>query len=170
MWIFWFYLFSSLTNGGSAPAAPLPAAAAPVPAVVAQATTADNAIDRWRLMGVGLGDTEAEVREAWGKPAGKEADPLRDGCENWTYKDGSNVGICGGAVEFVQAKGRTPATNIDGVTIPLTDAALKRALGKPAFVSDDGWGVEKGEEALKVFADGKGGIASIDLFYGPCGV
>ncbi|MFD0674009.1 hypothetical protein [Cohnella sp. GCM10027633] len=169
MWIFWFCLFSSLTNGGSAPAAPLPAAAAPVQAVLAQAPSAENAVERWRLEGVGLGDTAAEVRAAWGAPADKEPDILRDSCENWTYANGSTVGLCEGAVEFVQAKGKSSETNIDGVDVPLTNADLKRALGKPAFVADDGWGVMKGEEALKVFEDGSGRIASIDLFYGPCG-
>jgi hypothetical protein len=44
---------------------------------------------------------------------------------------------------------------------------LRKALGKPDFVADDGWLVLRGEEALKVFVNEQGKLVSLDLFAGP---
>lgn len=170
MWMILFYLFSSLTNGASAPGAPAAAAPAlPVPAVNAPAPEKPTAADSWRLEGIRLGDEASAVAAEWGKPAAKTKDEQQAGCETWSYADGKAVGLCGGAVTFVQVTAKAGAANVDGADVALTGPSLRAALGRPAFEADDGWGVLRGEEALKVFEDKQGDIVSVDLFLGPCG-
>lgn len=170
MWIILFYLFSSLTNGGSvsgAPAATVPAP--PVPAVNAPEPEKPAAADSWRLEGIRLGDAAPAVAAEWGRPTEKTKDELQASCETWSYKDGKAVGLCDGAVTFVQVTAKAGAANVDGANVALTGSSLRAALGRPAFEADDGWGVLRGEEAIKVFEDEDGSVVSVDLFLGPCG-
>ncbi len=169
MWILLFYLFSSLTNGGNASAVPgLPAPqVAAMPA--ADAPERPEAANSWRLEGIRLGDGSPVVEAAWGEPTEKTADDAFAGCETWAYADGKSAGLCDGAVTFVRVKAIDGSINVNGSDVALTDGALKAALGRPAFVAEDGWGVVRDEDALKVFEDGQGNVESIDLFWGPCG-
>ncbi|RKP45847.1 hypothetical protein D7Z26_25190 [Cohnella endophytica] len=95
MLITWLYLFSSLLNGGSAPAAAAPVTPLPI-ATMPGASPAESATP-WQLQGIRLGETASDVKEAWGTPANSRSD-LRKGCETWNYKEGTNVGLCEGSV------------------------------------------------------------------------
>jgi hypothetical protein len=159
MLISWLVLFTSIVNGGSAPAAAVPATAAfPQP----------SAQKQWQIDGIRLGDLASEVRGEWGNPGKIESDEWHNECEVWSYADGKNVGLCEGEVSFVQVTATAQSANVNGRDIKLIDKDLKRALGKPQFRSDDGWGVVNGSDSLKVFVDDRGELVSLDLFAGHC--
>jgi len=159
MLISWLVLFTSIVNGGAAPAAAVPATAAfPQPSVPKQ----------WQIDGIRLGDLANEVRGEWGNPGKIESDEWRKECEVWSYADGKNVGLCEGEVSFVQVTATARSANVNGREIKLNDKDLKRALGKPQFRAEDGWGVVNGSDSLKVFVDDRGRLVSLDLFAGPC--
>jgi len=158
MWISWMFLISSIMNGGAAP----PSAA---PAVAAYPWTA---LSQWELDGIALGDTEWEVAAAWGKPSEIEADEWRSDCVTWSYGDGKNVGLCEGTVSFVQVTSRAGKANLNGRELAMAGPDLRRALGKPEFEAEDGWGIVRGPEALKVFVDDRGAPVSLDLFGSEC--
>ncbi|MCD9025973.1 hypothetical protein [Cohnella silvisoli] len=154
MLLSWLLLLSSIINGGSPPAAAVPAVVVysePVP-------------DQWQLDGIELGDKTGEVTGIWGTPGKIVPDEWQSGCETWHYKEGRNVGFCGGAVSYVEVSAAAKKTNVDGKDIPMVKEELQLMLGKPDFEADDGWGVLRGEEALKVFVDDQGKLVSLDLF------
>lgn len=76
--------------------------------------------------------------------------------------------MCDGEVSFVQVTATARSANVNGREIKLNDKDLKRALGKPQFRAEDGWGVANGSDSLKVFVDDRGRLVSLDLFAGPC--
>jgi len=156
----WILFLSSLFNGDSGPSSAAPAALVhPLPA------------DRpWLLEGVALGEAERDVETKWGKPAKVESDEWQPSCETWSYRDGKNVGICEGEVSFVQVTAKARSANLDGREFDLNDRDVSRELGAPQFEAEDGWGVVKGSEALKVFVDERGHLVSLDLFHDPCNV
>ncbi|MFC5702262.1 hypothetical protein ACFPVX_13245 [Cohnella faecalis] len=109
-------------------------------------------------------------REKWGQPSGKERDEWQPGCVTWSYGKSKNVGLCEGTVSYVQLKAAASGADIDGKKVKLDKQSLEDALGAPAFVADDGWGVTNGTDALKVFVDDSGNLVSLDLFEDCCGV
>jgi hypothetical protein len=154
MLLSWLVLLSSIVNGGSPPAAAVPATVAysdPVP-------------QQWQLDGIELGEETARVTGKWGHPSKIAPDGWRNECEIWSYKDGKNVGICDGSVSYVQVMANAKKADLNGKVIPMFIADLRQALGKPEFEADDGWGIVKGQEALKVFIDERGKLVSLDLF------
>jgi hypothetical protein len=165
MLIPWLVLLSSIVNGGAPPAA---AAAAPAPAATATAVEPDPIYKQWQLNGIGLGDQAIEVKGTWGSPSKIDSDEWRNECEIWSYGDGKNVGMCDGAVSFVQITAAAKKANLNGHDIAMVNRSLRQALGKAEFAADDGWGVVKGAEALKVFVDDRGKLVSLDLFSDPC--
>ncbi|OXS56166.1 hypothetical protein B1A99_20565 [Cohnella sp. CIP 111063] len=158
MWISWLLLLSSLLNGGPAPSSAAPAAVVhPQPVV-----------PRWELDGVALGDDEWKVAAAWGRPGAIGEDEWHRECAIWSYDDGRNVGLCEGAVSFVQVTANAGRANLNGRELLLEDADLRQALGQPEFEAEDGWGVLNGDEAIKVFVDDRGELVSLDLFGAEC--
>ncbi|WP_239618500.1 hypothetical protein [Cohnella mopanensis] len=160
MLISWLILFSSIVNGGAAPAAAVPATAVypdPVP-------------KQWQIDGIELGDPSSEVRGAWGNPGKIESDEWQSGCEVWSYTGGKNVGMCEGEVSFIQVTANAKSANLNGRMVKIADKDLRQALGKPEFQADDGWGVVNGSDSLKVFVDDRGNPVSLDLFDGTCSV
>jgi hypothetical protein len=160
MIISWLLLLSSIVHGG-----PPPSSAAPAVLLHAEALQRP-----WQLEGVGLGDTGAQVESTWGKPSSVASDEWQQDCETWSYKTGKNVGLCGGQVSFVQVTAAARKANLDGKVVAMAGTELRQALGKPEFEAEDGWGVVKGAEALKVFVDERGRLVSLDLFHDPCNV
>lgn len=124
----------------------------------------------WRLDGLAVGDRADDVVERWGRPSGKERDEWQPGCETWSYGTSRNVGLCEGSVTFVQLKADADGADVDGRKVKLDKKSLEEALGAPAFVAEDGWGVTNGFDALKVFVDDSGNLVSLDLFEDCCGV
>lgn len=153
MWLSVLIVLAAIFNAAS------PAKAAEPPAAVQQ----------WKLDGIKLGDEASRVKGAWGFPFKVVEDKLT-GCKVWKYREGKNVGMCDGVVSFVQVTVKAGSAVINRKPVPMVQSKLKQALGKPAFVADDGWGILKGEEALKVFVDKRGKLLSIDLFADPCNV
>jgi hypothetical protein len=154
MLLSWLVLLSSIMNGGSPPAAAVPATVAysdPVPR-------------QWQLDGIKLGEEMTGVTGKWGRPSKIAPDEWRNECEIWSYKDGKNVGICDGSVSYVQVMANAKKAELNGKVIPMFITDLRQALGKPKFEADDGWGIVKGQEALKVFIDERGKLVSLDLF------
>jgi hypothetical protein len=154
MLLSWLVLLSSIMNGGSPPAAAVPATVAysdPVPR-------------QWQLDGIKLGEEMTGVTDNWGRPSKIAPDEWRNECEIWSYKDGKNVGICDGSVSYVQVMANAKKAELNGKVIPMFITDLRQALGKPKFEADDGWGIVKGQEALKVFIDERGKLVSLDLF------
>lgn len=170
MLITWLYLFSSLMNGGSAPAAAVPAAPVLFSAMALPSPLPAKPSTPWQLQGIRLGETTAEVKQTRGVPAKSESDPLQSGCETWSYREGTNVGFCEGAVSFVQVTAKAGTANVTGEDVAMTDKALREAFGKPDYVAEDGWGILGKGEALKVFNDDFGKAVSLDLFFDPCGI
>ncbi|KIL36851.1 hypothetical protein SD71_05475 [Cohnella kolymensis] len=138
-------------------------------ATPAKAAEPPAAVQQWKLDGIQLGDKASRVKGAWGNPF-KVAEDNLTGCKVWKYREGKSVGMCDGVVSFVQVTAEAGSAVINRKSVPMVQSKLKQALGKPAFVADDGWGVLKGEEALKVFVDNRGKLLSIELFADPCGV
>ncbi|QJD84364.1 hypothetical protein [Cohnella herbarum] len=158
MLISWLILFSSITNGGAAPAA-----AAPVTAVYPQPASQQLILD-----GIELGAKGAEVKEAWGNPSKIVSDEWSSDCEIWSYKGGKNVGMCDDNVSYVQVMADAKKANLNGTDIAMVNKDLRQALGKPEFKAEDGWGIVRGSDAIKVFVDEKGKLVSVDLFPEPC--
>jgi hypothetical protein len=154
MLLSWLVLLSSILNGGSPPAAAVPATVA----------YSDPMPQQWQLNGIKLGEETTQVMGKWGRPSKVASDEWRNECEIWSYKDGKNVGICDGSVSYVQVLANAKKTDLNGKVIPMVITDLRQALGKPEFVADDGWGIIKGQEALKVFIDERGKLVSLDLF------
>lgn len=126
MWFSWLLLFSLMGNGGATSYSIAPATAAVVP--------------QWDLDGVSLGDTESEVVAVWGKPSAVETDEWQHDCVVWSYGDGRNAGMCAGEVSFVQVTSRAAKVNLNGRELAMSGSDLRRALGKPEFEAEDGWG------------------------------
>jgi len=158
MLITWLLLLSSLVNGNSPPSSAAPAA-------IVHPSPAGRP---WQLEGVALGDSEKQVRVQWGKPGRVTPDEWQPSCETWSYKEGKNVGLCEEQVVFVQVTAEAGTVNLDGREFGLESRDLRRELGAPAFEAEDGWGVERVSEALKVFVDERGQPVSLDLFHAPC--
>jgi hypothetical protein len=156
MWISWLVFLSSLLNGGTPPASAAPASA-----------LYDPFPGQWMLNGIELGDETYQVIGAWGRPNEVVADEWQKECETWNYNGGKKVGLCNGEVSFVQVMAKAKNAVVDGEVIAMENANLRHALGKPEFLADDGWGVLRGEEALKVFVDEQDQLVSLDLFSGP---
>ncbi|RED56769.1 hypothetical protein [Cohnella lupini] len=158
MLISWLILLSSIVNGGTAPAAAVPAA-------VIQPTSPPK---QWQLDGIQLGATAREVKEAWGRPTEITPGDWLNECDTWIYDKEKNVGMCDGIVSFVQVTVNAKKANLDGQVIPMGNKDLRQALGRPEFEADDGWGIVHGAEALKVFVNENGDPVSLDLFSDPC--
>jgi hypothetical protein len=156
MGISWLVLLSLIINGGTQPAAPTPAA-----------VVYNQMPEQWRLDGIKLGENAYRVIGAWGIPSKVVTDNLHSECETWNYSNLKKVGICNGAVSFVQVLAKAKKAVVDNQVIKMDKTELRQALGKPDFIADDGWLVLRGEEALKVFVDKQGKLVSLDLFGGP---
>jgi hypothetical protein len=147
-------LLSSIINGGSPPAAAVPATV----------TYSNPVPQQWQLDGIELGEAANRVTDKWGHPAKVFSDEWQNECETWSYKDGKNVGICDGSVSYVQVTANAKKANLNGRDIPMMKSDLRQALGNPEFEADDGWGIVRGQEALKVFVDERNNLVSLDLF------
>jgi hypothetical protein len=156
MWFPWLVLLSSLLTSGT-----------PSPAAAPAAIVYDQSPEQWMLDGIELGDDAFQVIEVWGRPNEVIVDDWQSGCETWNYKEGKNLGMCNERVYFVQVTAKAQNTSLDGQAISMETTKLRQALGNPEFLADDGWGVLRGNEALKVFVDEQGSLVSIDLFTGP---
>jgi len=152
-------LLSAVVNGGAATLS-----AAPVPAILYPGFS----VPQWQLNGIELGDTAGEVRRIWGKPAVIAPDEWQNECQTWSYGEGRNVGMCGGEVAYVQVMAEARKATLDGRELGMTDKELREALGRPDFEAEDGWGIVKGAEAIKVFVDERGNLVSMDLFTDSC--
>jgi hypothetical protein len=157
MWISWLAVLLTLFNGGTPPASATPVSVLyhPLP-------------EQWMLNGIELGDEAYQVNEAWGRPSEVVADDWQKDCETWNYSGGKKIGLCNGEVSFVQIMAKAQSAVVDGKVIAMKNVELRHALGKPEFLADDGWGVLRGAEALKVFVDAHDQLVSLDLFLGPC--
>jgi hypothetical protein len=156
MGISWLVLLSLIINGGAQPAAAAPTA-----------VVYNHTPEQWRLDGIELGENSYRVIGAWGIPSNVVTDDWQSECETWNYSDVKRVGICNGAVSFVQVMAKAKKAVVDNQVIKMDKVELRKALGKPDFVADDGWLVLRGEEALKVFVNEQGKLVSLDLFAGP---
>ena len=119
---------------------------------------------QWTLNDIALGDEAYHVNQVWGQPSEVVADQWQKECETWNYKGNKKVGLCNGEVSFVQIMAKSQNAIIDGEVIAMENAELRHVLGKPQFFGEDGWGVLRGSDVLKVFIDEQEQLVSLDLF------
>ncbi|WP_141502003.1 hypothetical protein [Paenibacillus luteus] len=115
--------------------------------------------------GITLYDDMDSVAEKLGKPEKITEDPHLKELVIYEYPDMSIV-FSDGIVNFVELTEGSKTLLIDGVKINASIDAVKKALGEPDYVTEDGLVFERGEALLKLFVnEDSGKLTSIHYFH-----
>ncbi|MFE5321039.1 hypothetical protein ACFQ88_20245 [Paenibacillus sp. NPDC056579] len=102
--------------------------------------------------GVALTDDLKTVYEMKGQPSAIVQDEIIKNIKTYQFDDCS-ITMIDGAIEYVVVPGTASRIDIDGQLIPLNLASIKKKLGTPYFVSEDGIVYRNGTNALKIYID-----------------
>jgi hypothetical protein len=102
--------------------------------------------------GISLDDTPTTVIEKLGKPLSKNKDPFFGEMEVYVYP-GMNIGFSYEVIDYVEVLVTAGTANIDGITLPIELEGMKKALGDPSFIAEDGVAFQRKEAFVKIFTD-----------------
>jgi hypothetical protein len=102
--------------------------------------------------GISLYDDVKAVIDKLGKPLSKGKDPNFAELEVYAYPE-MNIAFSDGIVNYVEVLVTAGTVKIDGVPIPIEPESLKKALGEPDFVAEDGIVFQRNAALVKLFTD-----------------
>ncbi|MDB5055439.1 MAG: hypothetical protein JWM44_3489 [Bacilli bacterium] len=126
-----------------------------IPAPVEQTVSADESNQAFQLTsvnGISLNDTKKTIVEKKGKPLSITKDPYMPELETYEYPQ-MKVGFSDGTVDFVEISAAAGIIQIDDTPIPSTIEDIKKALGEPDYVAEDGIVFQRKDALLKLFID-----------------
>jgi hypothetical protein len=100
--------------------------------------------------GISLYDDVKAVTDKLGQPLSKSRDPNLGELEVYAYPE-MNIGFSNGIVSYVEVLVAAGTVNIDGISIPINEEDLKKALGEPDYVAEDGIVFQRKEALIKLF-------------------
>ncbi|MCQ4088717.1 hypothetical protein [Saccharibacillus sp. JS10] len=113
------------------------------------------------LNGITLQDRIRDVDALYGKPLEKR--PAYMGGDEYLYGD-LVVGAYQNWIDYVSVPASLEFFNLNGRDLPMDAKEIRKQLGRPDFVADDGFGYEHDGQAIKIFTDSQGEVRSVDLF------
>ncbi|MFD0589091.1 hypothetical protein ACFQZE_13905 [Paenibacillus sp. GCM10027627] len=113
--------------------------------------------------GITLYDTPESVIERFGKPDSIEQDPIWTEMSIYRYSS-FQISFLEEQLQYVDIP-LAKRLIIDGVSLPMTEKALKERLGEPDFIADDGIVFQRGEAVLKLFLDEAGNPVYVSYFH-----
>ncbi|UUZ92274.1 hypothetical protein LJK87_43945 [Paenibacillus sp. P25] len=81
----------------------------------------------------------------------------------FVYPD-CRIGLYDNFIQYVVVPGEAGTIEIDGRVLELKPEVLRKELGEPSLVADDGIVYRRGQNALKIFLDANGKLTSVHLF------
>jgi hypothetical protein len=102
--------------------------------------------------GISLDDSPTTVIEKLGKPLSKNKDPFFGELEIYAYPQ-MNIGFSDANIDYVEVLVSAGTANIDGINLPIDLVGMKKALGEPSFVAEDGIGFQRKDAFVKIFTD-----------------
>jgi hypothetical protein len=99
-----------------------------------------------------LSDDVMMVIKKLGQPLSKVKDPFLNEMEVYAYPK-MNIAFSDGIVSYVEVLAAAGKVEIDGVSVQISEAGLKKALGKPDFVAADGIVFKRNQSYVKLFTD-----------------
>jgi hypothetical protein len=171
------FLVGSVLFAGSFSSVPaeagLNATVAAPPAVVTPVTLAVDPsaelavlppIELRSVNGISLTDDAPGVLAVAGKPERISQDPLVKDLNIFEYGK-MQIGVQDGMVSFLSVSGDADAIVLDNTRLPVTLEAIKKAMGEPDFIAEDGLVFRRSERLLKVFIDpDTGAVKSVDYY------
>ncbi|MFX3634372.1 MAG: hypothetical protein ACE3L7_23800 [Candidatus Pristimantibacillus sp.] len=134
------------------------------PTVHADSTTNDE-LDLQTVNDLTLYDNTAVVLEKMGRPEKISRDDWFDEIMIYEYPE-MNIAFRDGIIEYVDVRKTAETISIDESVIPATIEALKKALGQPDYVAEDGIVFQRNEALLKLFIDPETGeLDSISYYH-----
>ncbi|UUZ81589.1 hypothetical protein LJK88_44385 [Paenibacillus sp. P26] len=116
-----------------------------------------------RVNGVSVTDDLKTLYEIKGEPSRIETDPLLKHERVFVYPD-CRIGLYDNFIQYVVVPGEAGTIEIDGRVLELKPEVLRKELGEPSLVADDGIVYRRGQNALKIFLDANGKLTSVHLF------
>jgi hypothetical protein len=102
--------------------------------------------------GISLNDTKKAIVEKKGKPLSITKDPYMPELDTYEYPQ-MKVGFSDETVGFVEISAAVGVIQIDDTPIPSTIEDIKKALGEPDYVAEDGIVFQRKDALLKLFID-----------------
>lgn len=117
------------------------------------------------LEGISLYDDTASVIAKKGYPLRFVQDPHFEEAFTYEYPD-MNIGFQDGIVTFVQIPAKVGHVQINDQRVPLTITDVKRLLGEPDYVAEDGIVFQRREALIKLFIESETQeLISIDYYH-----
>lgn len=118
-----------------------------------------------RANGIAVTDDLKTLYEIKGKPLSVEQDPLFPHERILVYED-CKVGIYEQFIQYVVILPEAGTFELDGTTLPMQTDRLKKALGEPDWIAEDGLVYRSGNNVLKLFIQpGSGRLTSVHYFH-----
>lgn len=118
-----------------------------------------------RANGVGVTDDLKTLYEVKGQPLSIERDPLFRNEKILVYED-CKVGLYEQFIQYVVISSDEGTFELDGTTLPLQADPLRKALGEPDWVAEDGLVYRNGNNVLKLFIQPETGkLTSVQYFH-----
>ncbi|MDF2647584.1 MAG: hypothetical protein K0Q73_3389 [Paenibacillus sp.] len=119
----------------------------------------------YSLEGISLYDDTESVIAKKGYPLTIVQDPRFIGALTYEYSD-MDIGFQDDIVTFVQIPAKVGHVQINDQRIPLTITDVKRLLGEPDYVAEDGIVFQRGEALIKLFIESETQeLISIDYYH-----
>jgi hypothetical protein len=113
---------------------------------------------------ISLHDDVKAVITILGKPLSKQKDPFFSELEIYAYPK-MNIGFSNGIVNYVEVLVTAGTAKIDGVEVPIEVDGMKKALGEPNFVAEDGIVFQRNQALVKLFTSMETGEVTSIQFY-----
>lgn len=135
------------------------------PTIHASSSPMNNELALRTVNDLSLYDNVATVLDKMGKPEQILRDDWLEEIEVYEYPD-MNIGFRDGILAYVDIPRTAETISIDESLIPATIKALKKVLGQPDYVAEDGIVFQRNEALLKLFIDpDTGQLDSISYYH-----
>ncbi|QGQ98639.1 hypothetical protein EHS13_29035 [Paenibacillus psychroresistens] len=114
--------------------------------------TVKTKFDLNNVNGISLNDNVEIVIEKLGQPISIDKDSYTPELIVYTYEE-MNIGFSDGIVSYVEVLVAAGTVKIDGISLRIDSESLKKALGEPDFVAEDGIVFQRNVFLVKLFTD-----------------
>jgi len=114
--------------------------------------------------GITLYDNQETIVMKLGEPDFVEVDPLIKDLVIYQYP-AMNICFYSGELNYVEVLPEGGTIKIDDAIIPIRLVDLKKALGKPDFIAEDGIVFQRNDAVIKIFIDDTEEVIAIDYYH-----
>lgn len=114
--------------------------------------------------GITLYDNQEIIVMKLGEPDFVEVDPLIKDLVIYQYP-AMNICFYSGELNYVEVLPEGGTIKIDDAIIPIRLVDLKKALGKPDFIAEDGIVFQRNDAVIKIFIDDTEEVIAIDYYH-----